>query len=142
MKIEPGKPSETWPPEWAKADKFTREFCAVENGYPWACVDFAQQSHGEHAETASVFFRAWNVNTWSEDGEPNVDEMELICDGFVKWDGCSHLTWHQGGKGDTMMHLCGAHSWDVLSKVLRVIWNRARELSGHDYIRENEGALP
>jgi hypothetical protein len=43
----------------------------------------------------------------------------LVCSGWIKWDGCSHLTWGERAQGEPTngyIHVCGADAWaDLLT---------------------------
>jgi hypothetical protein len=45
-------------------------------------------------------------------------QADLVCHGWIKWDGCSHLWWpYEGGYA----HVCGGSAWDDLLAALSAV---------------------
>jgi hypothetical protein len=60
-------------------------------------------------ESHFVDFIVYEISGWGMDCSYTIDETEVVMNGCIKWDGCSHITF---GDSDRYMHLCGKHHWD------------------------------
>jgi hypothetical protein len=68
----------------------------------------------------SASFTVYEITSWSGlDNSPI--EIEEYISGYVKWDGCSNITF---GNGDGTLHLCGRHFYDLHKKVMDAIWDK------------------
>lgn len=61
----------------------------------------------------------FEVNSWTMDNE--ISEPELYLKAYIKWDGCSHVTFVDEG----YIHLCGKIYWDRHSEVMKNIYEYA-----------------
>ena len=55
----------------------------------------------------------------------DIDEAPAAVAGFVKWDGCSHLTF--GDDGDGYLHVCGIEYWDAVLLAFTAMRNAVAE---------------
>lgn len=69
-------------------------------------------------------FECFECCTW-RDKKYCEEDLELILTGFIKWDGCSHVTF--GRDQDGYLHLCGKNDWDMFSKLMTEIYKIASE---------------
>ncbi len=95
--------------------------------------------HEYHVEFRAVEITAWNIvegDFRAERGWPKTDgngpldivydpaQAERFIEGFVKWDGCSEISF------DSNMHLCGKDDINQLADGLKRIHARCGELLG------------
>ena len=59
------------------------------------------------------------------DNAQSFENAERYVDGFVKWDGCSHVRF---GDENAQLHVCGKSAFDKLATVLAAIYERCGEL--------------
>lgn len=62
------------------------------------------------------------VVSWTADNEPI--ETEEYLDGYIKWDGCSHVNIGDDG----YLHLCGADYWKRHCKVMEWVYKEVSKL--------------
>lgn len=43
------------------------------------------------------------------------DEAVMVCNGGIKWDGCSNVHWQPNDP--VMMHLCGPEAWEAFAEM-------------------------
>lgn len=67
-------------------------------------------------------FKVWQVNSWTMENEPCMDDLEMFIKGIIKWDGCSHIYF---GDEDGYLHLCGNKYFEDVKKVLDAVWRKA-----------------
>jgi hypothetical protein len=58
----------------------------------------------------------------------SLDEAQRVVEGYIKWDGCSDITFYpdQGGN----VHFCGEKSAKVIGELLRVTYQIAEGFLG------------
>lgn len=83
-----------------------------DDGYAYYLIEFGEDSE------ASAKFAVHKVTAWTMDKK--VAETELFLRGWIKWDGCSEITFGQDGDG--LIHFCGKSSYDDLGNVMREVW--------------------
>lgn len=83
-------------------------------------IDFEPHDH-------YISVTARTVGGWNADYTPILDEWtELLFEGTIKWDGCSHLTFgHEEGNG--YLHLCGPGDYRILTEAMCHAWRIAKE---------------
>lgn len=92
-------------------------------------------------ESASMKFRAYKIVAWGENDEacfqhfddrgcsysdPKLPEPDIS--GFIKWDGCGHWDFGEGG----YLHLCGMKAVQEFQAVVAWIGEAARDIDGWD----------
>lgn len=65
----------------------------------------------------SASFDVYEVTSWKENNE--VCDTELYLDGFIKWDGCSEISFGNG----LPIHFCGKKHFERHKMVLDAIWD-------------------
>lgn len=60
------------------------------------------------------------------DNAESFDTAERYVEGFVKWDGCSHVSF--GADEDYQLHLCGRSDFNKLTSILVAIYERCGEI--------------
>lgn len=60
------------------------------------------------------------------DNSESFETAERYFEGFVKWDGCSHIEF--GDDEDRYLHLCGRESFDKLGLIIAAVFERCGEL--------------
>ena len=58
----------------------------------------------------------------SEDETYGLENAQTLLKGYIKWDGCSHVSF---GDKDGNIHLCGDHSWKIIHEAIKRVWNYA-----------------
>ena len=78
-----------------------------------------------------------NGATSSCDMTHDPHHAERLFDGFIKWDGCSHVTF---GDDTGYLHLCGKRDFTQLREALDIVFNRCGELmkDRNVYLLESE----
>jgi hypothetical protein len=64
-------------------------------------------------------------DSYPHEGAQSFENAERYVEGFVKWDGCSHVCF---GNEDAQLHLCGKSEFDKLATILAAIYARCGEL--------------
>lgn len=64
----------------------------------------------------SISFEVYEVTGWSYPENTPVDTEIYIKGGYVKWDGCSTITFEDG------LHLCGNHCWVKHTVMMVKLW--------------------
>jgi len=67
-------------------------------------------------------FALERVVAWDENDSP-VD-LEHVCHGTIKWDGCSHIyfTGEDAGSTGSYYHLCGIEAWKFHCDILKWLY--------------------
>lgn len=60
----------------------------------------------------------------------NIDGANRYIQGFVKWDGCSHINF---GEEDGYIHLCGSRSFKDMIFILERIYKDCCEIGGFNH---------
>ena len=88
----------------------------------WADVE-VWEIHGRHDGAPLFWEEEHSSNSITEKWTP---EFPKYIEGFVKWDGCSEFDFHG--------HFCGAEAYIKHFSLLKYIYIRAGQLSGHNHI--------
>jgi hypothetical protein len=81
--------------------------------------DFKVYALASHDDDGPVFRRKDQPD--SMDLVPSVADAEIYAEGYIKWDGCSHVERHE-------CHLCGANSFKMEMALLKYLYCRAMAL--------------
>lgn len=71
----------------------------------------------------------WRRRGDVSDDTSTLEDAEVLFEGYVKWDGCSHWMFTDN-RQDTMIHLCGRRSVLRLGQQLLSCWDWCDELLG------------
>lgn len=72
-----------------------------------------------------INFEVYEVTSWKTDEKSTPCDADLYVEGFIKWDGCSHVWFGEKEEDDSRdgyIHLCGKDSWLKHSKVMMKIY--------------------
>jgi hypothetical protein len=81
-------------------------------------------------------FEVYEVDSLDLDDNKAPSEIELYLEGFIKWDGCSHVYFgakDENGERDGYLHLCGKTHWRRHAEVMMKIYELAEKtILGYD----------
>ena len=89
-----------------------KEVLLEQNGVIEFLIEFEEGDY-----EVSVQFKVFEVTSWSTNEK--VIDTEKYLEGYIKWDGCSHI-WF--GDEDKYIHLCGVGAWKNHNQVMDAIW--------------------
>jgi hypothetical protein len=77
----------------------------------------------------SMSFKVYEVNSWETDDKNTPIDEDLYLTGFIKWDGCSHITFGDDttGEQDGYLHLCGKMYWRRHNEIMASIFELAEK---------------
>lgn len=88
---------------------------ANEEGYP----EFIISIFGDCEYTMD--FEVHQVMLWEADENKTPSEKELYLSGFIKFDGCAHLTFGEAG-GSGYIHMCGERGFKHHCQVMSAVY--------------------
>lgn len=85
-------------------------------------------------EEHTTNFKIYKIDAIGDDeNEEELHYVELIVDGYLKWDGCSNLNFGKDG----YIHFCETDDLVCLNKSLAFVWELARkQYSYSEYVDE------
>lgn len=88
---------------------------AEDDGFPLFLVERMENGYGDCAFN----FVVYEVVSWDMDGKPG--DIEKYMSGYIKWDGCSHVDFGEGG----YIHLCGKVCWERHAQIVLRLYDYA-----------------